>query len=331
MTNPSRGEFKGRSGPLKPDAAAVVAAVGDQVRLPARIRTDPAVRDEYLRRVRRPVDRSASLQDPGAERGDVYDIELSEDLRVRIYRPDTDQVVPVVVYAHGGGWVSGDLDGYDQMCRILAMQGPFIVVSVDYRLAPEHPFPAAMDDVFAATCWAAEYATDIGGDPTRLAVMGSSAGGNLVAATTLRARDGGGPVIALQILVYPALDPSMGTPSMTEFATGHVLEKDMVSWYWDQYVPDPRDRTLELAAPARAQVLVGLPPALVIMAECDPLRDEGENYAARLARAGVSVDVTRYPGQLHGFLGMLDVVEDARPALNALVARMGALLAQPAD
>jgi len=196
----------------------------------------------------------------------------------------------------------GDLDSSDLRCRILAEWSACLVISVDYRLAPEHPFPAAVDDGYAATRWAAEQAAGLGSDPNRIAVGGDSAGGGLAAAVALAARDRGGPALVFQYLVYPMLDSAMLAPSYQENGVGYGLSAETMAWYWQQYAPNQAARQDLLASPSRAPDLRGLPPAFVITAEYDPLRDEGEAYAARLKDAGVPVELKRYEGMIHGFL-----------------------------
>jgi len=209
---------------------------------------------------------------------------------------------PVVVFFHGGGWVLGDLNSHEGLCRALANASKAIFAIVDYRLAPEHPFPAAADDAYAAVAWVAAHASEFGGDPSRLAVCGDSAGGNLSAVSTLMARDRGGPSIAFQALAYPITDFEPDSDSYREFAEGCFLTRSEMLWYWDKYAPNLADRHRPYVSPNRAEDLSNLPPALVITAGHDVLRDEGEAYARRLAEAGVPVRLTRYDGMIHGFL-----------------------------
>ncbi len=224
--------------------------------------------------------------------------------------------LPVLVYFHGGGWVRGDLDTHDRLCRFLSAGAECLVVSVGYRLAPEHRFPAAVDDALAATDWVAEHAGEIGGDATRLAVGGDSAGGNLAAVVALLARDRGRPPLAFQLLVYPVANHAFDTPSYTDNAEGYVLTRADMEWYWSLYLPDEEAGGDVRASPLRAESLAGLPPALVITAEYDPLRDEGEAYAERLRDAGVSVVSRRYPGMVHGFFGMPGVYDQGQQAIE---------------
>ncbi|MGB3322442.1 MAG: alpha/beta hydrolase [Mycolicibacterium fortuitum] len=224
---------------------------------------------------------------------------------VRIYRPEAPSGVPapMVLFAHGGGFVFCDLDTHDDLCRYLSVGIGAVVVSVDYRLAPESPWPAAADDVYAAVCWAARCADELGGDETKIVVAGDSAGGNLAAVTALLARDLGGPDVACQALLYPVIAADFGTESYLRFATGYYNTRAAMEWYWDQYVPDTRDRTHPYAAPIHAD-LCGLPPAVVVTAGLDPLSSEGEDYADALAAEGVPVVHRSYAGTIHGFMTM---------------------------
>ena len=243
---------------------------------------------------------------------------------VRTYRPTADGPLPVVVFFHGGGWVIGDLETHDAICHRLAAGVPALVVSVDYRLAPEHPFPAAVEDVDAATRWVADHAAELGGDPARLAVAGDSAGGNLAAVAARHARDDG-PAIAFQLLVYPGTDMTRSLPSHQENGTGYLLDSDAITYFLGCYLgdTDPRDPD---ASPLFAPDLSGLPPALVVTAEFDPLRDEGEAYADRLREAGVDVTTSRYDGMIHGFYGLDNLFDSSRLATAEAVAAVRAAL-----
>jgi acetyl esterase len=249
------------------------------------------------------------------------------DIPVRVYTPPGRGPYPALVYFHGGGWVVGGIETHDGLCRDLATGVPAVVVSVDYRLAPEHRFPAAADDALAATRWVAAHAAELGADPRRLAVGGDSAGGNLSAVTALRARDERGPALGFQLLVYPVTDGSMDYPSYRENAEGYFLTRTMMEWFWSHYVPDPAARRHPHASPLRAESLRGLPPALVITAEFDPLRDEGEAYGARLREAGVAVEHTRYDGMVHGFFGMKVLIAQAAAAVDQAAAALRRALA----
>lgn len=243
---------------------------------------------------------------------------------VRVYRPAADGLLPLLVYFHGGGWTVGDIDSHDNVCRALARRTPCVVVSVDYRLAPEHKFPAAAEDCYAATKWSAAHARELGGDPKRISIGGDSAGGNLSAVVALMARDHGGPPLRHQLLVYPVTDARCDSHSYVENADGYFLTRTMMTWFWNHYLASPDDGESPLASPMRADSLAGLPPALVITAEFDPLRDEGEGYGARLQAAGVPTTVTRYDGMLHGFFGMTSVFDQADPALDQAAAAIRA-------
>jgi acetyl esterase len=244
------------------------------------------------------------------------------DLPVRIYVPATPAPVadgaglPVLVWYHGGGWVIGDLETADSTVRALANGAGTVVVSVDYRLAPEHPFPAAADDAVAAVRWVADNAAELGVDPARLAVGGDSAGGNLAAVMAQQLRDGG-PAIAFQLLVYPVTDAHLASPSIDENAEGYFLTKEAMEWFSHHYLGD-HDPADPLVSPfcAPDAALSGLPPGLTITAEFDPLRDEGEAYAQRLRAAGVDMTATRYDGVIHGFFSMRDMVPDGGTAID---------------
>ena len=243
------------------------------------------------------------------------------DIPVRVYRPVADLPLPVVVFFHGGGWVIGDLDTHDAVCHRLAAGVPAVVVSVDYRLAPEHPFPAAVEDCDAATRWAAGHAAALGADPARLAVAGDSAGGNLAAVVARHARVAGGPPIAFQLLVYPGTDLTGSMPSHEENGTGYLLDEGTMRFFLGSYLGDgdPRDPD---ASPLFADDLAGLPPALVLTAEFDPLRDEGEAYADRLREAGVPVVTSRYDGMIHGFYGLDNLFDSAKRATRETTAAL---------
>jgi acetyl esterase len=236
-------------------------------------------------------------------------------IRVRVYTPKGRGPHPVLVYFHGGGFVLCSLDTHDGTCRSLANASGALVVSVDYRLAPEHRFPAAPEDCYAATRWVAEHAAQIGGDPSRVAVAGDSAGGNLAAVVALMARDRGGPALRFQLLIYPVTDCDFGTASYRENAEGYFLTTGMMRWFWSQYLAEPAAGAEAYASPLRAGNLRGLPPALCITAQYDPLRDEGEAYARRLREAGVAAALSRYDGMFHGFFGMSAQLDAAKRAV----------------
>jgi acetyl esterase len=237
------------------------------------------------------------------------------DVAVRIYTPAEGGPLPALVFFHGGGFVTGDLDSHDALCRALANGAACVVVSVDYRLAPEHKFPAAPEDCFAGVRWVARHAAALGVDPGRLAVGGDSAGGNLAAVTALLCRERGGPALRHQLLLYPVIAPAFETASYRENASGYLLSRDAMRWFWRQYLHDAREGRDPRAAPVHAPSFAGVAPATVLTAEFDPLRDEGEAYARRLAEAGVPTRLSRYEGQIHGFLLWPDRIDRAREAI----------------
>jgi len=245
---------------------------------------------------------------------------------VRIYTPVGTAPFPLIVYFHGGGYVVGDLDTQDMIARALAHGAGAVLVSVDYRLAPENPFPAGPDDCWAATRWVADHATELGGDITRLAVAGDSAGANMAAGVALRARDAGAPQIAAQLLFYGSCDyPSTETPASREFADGPVLTADDVAYFWELYLRDPAtEQNDPLASPVRAANHRGLPAAFIGTAEIDPSRDHGEAYAHTLEAAGVRTRLVRYPGMIHGFVSWLGIIPAAQQAIDDACAFMAA-------
>jgi acetyl esterase len=248
-------------------------------------------------------------------------------LPVRVYRPEGSAPFPALVYFHGGGWVIGSLETHDGACRDLANRIGCVVVSVDYRLAPEARFPAAAEDCYAATKWVAENAKALGVDARRIGIGGDSAGGNLTAVVALMARDRKGPALRHQLLIYPVTDADFTRPSYRENAEGYLLTTKAMEWFWNHYVPEPARRTEPLAAPLRAKDLRGLPPAFVLTAEYDPLRDEGEAYARRLQEAGVPTRLQRYDGAIHGFFAMGLLAEVARRAVDDAAAEVKQALA----
>jgi acetyl esterase len=238
------------------------------------------------------------------------------DIPVRLYSPAAEAVLPVVVYFHGGGWCIGNIASHDGVCRKLAAASGLTVISVDYRLAPEHTFPCAAEDCYAVTRWIAEHGSELGVDGSRLAVAGDSAGGNLSAVTAVIARDRSAPQISFQCLIYPATDATMSFASVKENGEGYLLTaRDMV-WFYDHYAGPAIDRKNPTLSPLYTPDLSGLPPALVLTAEYDPLRDEGEAYADALQQAGVSARASRYDGMIHGFFGLDAIVPAAAPAME---------------
>jgi acetyl esterase len=245
---------------------------------------------------------------------------------VRIYRPKGEGPFPVLLYMHGGGWVVCDLDTHDVACRALCNEAKCIVVALDYRLAPEHKFPAAVDDCYAGLRWVSENARSFGGDPSRIAVGGDSAGGNLAAATALVARDSGGPKVGFQMLIYPAVDARMGSKSYQENAEGKLLTKSLMEWFWNHYLRNEADASDPRVSPLLEPNLAGLPPAWIITAEYDPLRDEGEAYAKRLEEAGVPVTLKRWNGLIHGFFTLPAAFPQAREAVCEAAAALRSAL-----
>ena len=268
---------------------------------------------------------------PGPEVAAVEDRNIpgpDGNVPVRIYTPKGTGTFPVLVWYHGGGWVVGDLDTADGTARQLCVGAGCVVVSVDYRLAPETKFPGPAEDCYAATQWAADNAPAIGGDPARIAVGGDSAGGNLAAVVSLMARDRGGPALVHQLLVYPVTERNFTTNSYHANADGYGLSQDAMRWYWDHYLVSDADAQNPYAAPMQAKDLSGLPPALVITAEYDPLCDEGEAYAAKLREAGTHAQCTRYDGMTHGFFSQSAVLDKGKLAIEEATAALRAAFSQ---
>jgi acetyl esterase/lipase len=291
---------------LDPEIAAVIDALNGGFPRVATM-TGPDVRAAILAR-RQPVDNPEPV-------ADVIDRAVpgpGGDIPIRIYRPASHSgAAPLVVFAHGGGFVFCDLDSHDALCRAMANGVGAVVVAVDYRLAPEHRWPAAAEDMYAVTRWAAENAGELGADAGRLVVAGDSAGGNLAAVTSVMARDRGGPGIAAQLLIYPVIAANFETESYRAYATGYYNNHEAMVWYWDQYVPNACDREHPYASPAQADP-AGLPAAVVITAEFDPPRTEGDQFAQALASAGVPVVHRCYQGAIHGFMTMPNLGLGAR-------------------
>ena len=274
--------------------------------------------------------RQLAVEGLKAVAGEMEDVASIENLRIpgpggeiplRIYTPHGSAPRPGMVYFHGGGWVVCDLDTHAVVCSAIARRAGAVVAAVDYRLAPEHKFPAAVEDCFTATRWVAENAGQLGIDPDRISVGGDSAGGNLGAVISMRSRDEGGPRIAAQALVYPVTDlSSLDKGSYAEFAEGYHLSRAQMEWFRDHYLRTPEDGLDPQASPLLAKDLSGLPPALVITAECDPLRDEGEAFAGRLEQAGVAVKLKRYSGMIHPFFSMCGAIPQAHDAIDDVAA-----------
>jgi len=244
------------------------------------------------------------------------------DIPVRVFRPSAATGLPLLLWFHGGGWVTGNLDTHDQLGRLLADAAGAVVVSVDYRLAPEAKFPAAADDCLAAYEWALAHADEVGADASRVAIGGDSAGGNLAAVVSLDARERGLPQPKLQVLVYPVTDYEFDSAAMIDNGKGYFLEAESMRWFWDHYARTPADFDHPRFSPMRASDLSGLAPAVVITAEYDPLRDQGEAYGARLRDAKVPTEVVRADGLIHGFFGMHDFMPPGRDAWDVVVTEL---------
>ncbi len=307
--------------PLDPQVKAVLAQI-------------PPLGDEVMLALPPPVLRQAMAAMPGSS-GPVEAVARVEnrtlpgpagEIPVRIYAPSEARGLPAMVYFHGGGFVIGGLDTHDGTCRSLANAIGCMVVSVDYRLAPEHKFPAGPEDCYAATRWVAEKGAEIGVDGARICVGGDSAGGNLAAVVALMARDRRGPALRHQLLIYPVANHDFATASYEENKQGYLLSREMMRWFWNHYLVRPEDGANPYASPLRAASLAGLAPAHVITAEFDPLRDEGEALAARLARDGVPTTRVRYDGMIHGFFSMSAMIDTAKRAIAEAAAAVRAKL-----
>jgi len=272
--------------------------------------------------------------------GELEDVALIEDGRLpgpggpiafRLYTPAPDRTLPVLLYLHGGGWVVGDLDTHDSVCRALARRADCVVVSLDYRLAPENRFPAPVEDAWAGLNWLRDHAHEIGADPDRIAVGGDSSGGNLAAVVAQRSRDRAGPPIAAQVLIYPVTDCSFETASYRDNAEGYLLTRAAMEFYWRLYLRDESDAADHRASPLRAHDLSNLPAATVITAEYDPLRDEGRAYAERLREAGSPVVYREYAGLVHGFATMAGALDAGRAAVQDAAAELRAAFRVPSS
>ena len=302
-----------RSERLHPEVRALLEAMDAQGAPPLETQDPVEARNSRLEPMKLlggepdPLDRVEELSIPGP----------AGDLPARLYANGRDGLRPALVYFHGGGFVFGNLDTHDAVCRAIAKESGAVVISVDYRLAPEHKFPAAVDDCYAATVWVAANAERLGIDASHIAVGGDSAGGNLATVVALRCRDAGGPALALQLLLYPVTDmSSLETASHRECGEGYFLTRAAMDWFTGHYVGSAELARHPEASPLLAANLSGLPPALVITAEFDPLRDEGEAYAQRLEQAGVPVTISRYDGMIHGFISMRGVLAGGRQAIQ---------------
>jgi acetyl esterase/lipase len=298
--------------PVDPTIQALLDEVNaqeqaDMSALPAaeqRARIDPLMQQLFV-----------ALAEPGPELPDVRDLPVvvgTDEITVRVYTPDAAGQLPAHVYFHGGAFWLGDLEQGDADCRFLARDAGCVVVSVDYRLAPEHPFPIPAEDCYAATAWVVEHAAELGVDPTRVSVGGASAGGILAAAVSLMARDRGGPNLVFQVLDIPVTDSRMNTASYEDFAEGYLLTRAAMEQGWGYYLADPADAVNPYASPMHATDLAGLPPALIVTAQYDPLRDEGEEYGRRLQAAGVPATIRRWDGMIHGSAAFTKLLPQAR-------------------
>lgn len=313
---PDEGGVAGQRSGLTPETAALLALFASQGAKPfERI---------GLLRTRRVIGLSVALQGERVAVAGVEDL-LADGpdgrIPVRIYRPEQDAGQAVlIVYLHGGGWATGSVDVADNPARMLAAATGATVASVDYRLAPETPFPGPLEDCYAAVQWLAARAASLGVDPTRIVILGDSAGANLAAATTLLTRERGGHPIAHQVLLYPCLLPARGTPfeSYRENAVGYSMTAATMEWFWSLYLREESHGENPLAAPLQETDLGGLPSATVVTAEFDPLRDEGREYAARLSAAGVDTEVLEYAGTIHGFFWMAGHLEQAAQLASAI-------------
>ncbi len=293
---------------IDPEAASYLKWLGS-LRLPslaeqgaAEARRSNRMRAPMLAGEPEPIERIEDIDVPGP----------GGPIACRIYAASSGGPLPALLYLHGGGWVVGDIDSHDSVCRGLARRAGCLVLSVDYRLAPEHRFPAALEDAWAAMSWLHDNAAGIGADPGRLAVGGDSSGGNLAAVLARWSRDRGGPRPAAQVLIYPVIDIDLDTPSYRTVGTGYGLTRESMRWYWEQYLSDPRDGASPDASPLRATDLSNLAPALVITCELDPLMSEGTAYAAVLGSAGVPVEHIHEPDMIHGYIRMAGVISRAR-------------------
>jgi acetyl esterase len=310
---------------LDPDAAAVFKAFQETGRPPFETVSPSEARELYLQ------GRIATNPEP-PELKSVQPLAIPAphgSIPSRVYTPlklrDANGLAPCLVFFHGGGWTIGDLDSHDVVCRKLADEGQVIVVSVDYRVAPEHKFPAAVEDAATATSWIADNAKQFGIDASRLVVGGDSAGGNLAAVVAIWARDGNGPAIAGQVLIYPATEAARTHPSHSEPETSILLTHSVTRWFYDNYLNSAADIHDWRASPSRAKTLAGLPPAYVLTAGGDPLRDEGDEYARRLKEAGVPVTYRHFAGQFHGFFTMGKLLQQANVAATEIGAWLRAL------
>jgi acetyl esterase len=285
--------------------AQIVGEFVKSIRVPGHFPPLPELRQQLRTMV-------TLMDEPAPALPRVEDVRIpgpAGEIPARVYAPSAEGVpLPTVTYFHGGGWVQGDLETHHGLCARLARHAGALVVAVDYRLAPEHKFPAAVEDCLAAYRWVRDRGRDIGADPARVAVAGDSAGGNLSAVISQLAASGAGPVPTCQVLIYPAVDFALDTDSHRDLADGHVIPRDRIAWYTEQYLRSPADQADLRASPLRAPSLAGQPPSLIVTAGFDPLRDEGRAYADRLREAGVDVVYREYPGQIHAFVSLTKAI-----------------------
>lgn len=311
---------------LDPDAANVLEMIRQSGRPLYESMSPPEAREAY-----RAVRAAGGLDTPPLDLIKDFDAQGPHGaIPIRLYRPKNagDAALPVLVFFHGGGWMLGYLDALDATCAQFANASGCAVLSVDYRLAPENKFPKAADDAYAATKWVADNAKALNIDPDRIAVGGDSAGGNLAAVVCIMAREAGNAaLVKFQLLIYPATDAAMDTPSYRRFGQGYLLTSSAMAWFYQHYFNTPEDALDWRASPLRARSLANLPPAFVLTAGFDPLRDEGEEYAARLAReANIPVTLWRHAGQIHGFLPMGKLIAAAGPTIDKLAAALKAAI-----
>ena len=312
--------------PLDPQIAALLSEAAAQGAVPFAEMSIPQARDGAFREGMGETEEVAEVRDllvPGS----------AGELPVRLYVPGVEGPLPLLVFFHGGGWVLGNIEIADRPCRALANATGCIVASVEYRLSPETKFPGAPEDCYAATKWIVDHAEGLGSRSDLIGVAGDSAGGNLAAAVTLMARDRGGPRIAYQLLLYPAMAPERNSrfPSYTECAEGYGLTRRDMAWFWGHYLSNDTDGENPYASPLKAQDLSGLPPATVVTCEFDVLRDEGEAYADRLRAADVSVRLLPQAGMIHGFLWLGGFVDHVELLLQTLASEISAAFAKSVE
>lgn len=312
---------------LHPQARELLDDMAAEGSLPAHALSVAATRADFEASFapgedRQPVGDVRDLEIPGPDASTGVAVAGTAGVPVRLYTPDSEGPHPTLVFAHGGGWVRGSLETHDSLCRSLVAEADCAVLAVDYRRPPEHPFPAPLEDVYAALGWVASFGDRLGLDPSSVAVGGDSAGGNLAAATAILARDREGPSLAAQLLFYPVLDARMDTDSYTAYAEGYIPSRAAMAYYWEQYLARGADAANPYASPARIGDPGGLPPATLIAAECDPLYDEGVAYAAHLRGHDVPVEHSTHEGITHGFLAFPDRFDAAAEARREAVAAL---------